>query len=129
MRESPSAVDRGARVAPSLHAVSTTTSGSRQHMSTPLARRRILLPSRSLASLYAYAPRSGQGGGSTVERAHTDTAPIWIRRRGDAIAAVIGLVVIVLGMLAVRNGTVTGPEESVFHAVNDLPGAIYPVVW
>jgi undecaprenyl-diphosphatase len=64
-----------------------------------------------------------------VERAQTDTAPIWVRRRGDAIAAAIGLVIVVLGMVAVRNGTVTGPEESVFRAVNDLPGAVYPVVW
>jgi glycosyltransferase 2 family protein len=64
-----------------------------------------------------------------VERAHTETAPVWVRRRGDVIAAVSGLVVLVLGMLAVRNGTVTAPEESAFRAVNDLPGALYPVMW
>jgi glycosyltransferase 2 family protein len=64
-----------------------------------------------------------------VERAHTKTAPVWVRRRGDAIAAGVALVIVVLGMLAVRNGTVTGPEESIFHAVNDLPGALYVVIW
>lgn len=34
-----------------------------------------------------------------------------------------------LGMLAVRNGTVTAPEETAFYALNDLPGALYPVFW
>jgi membrane-associated phospholipid phosphatase len=39
------------------------------------------------------------------------------------------LAVLVAGMLAVRNGSVTGFEKSVFHVVNDLPGAFYPVLW
>ena len=64
-----------------------------------------------------------------MERAQTENAPTWVRRRGDVFAVAIGLLVLVLGMVAVRNGTVTGPEESVFHAVNDLPGALYPVMW
>ena len=46
----------------------------------------------------------------------------FVRRREDAIT-------VALGMLAVRNGTVTGFEKSVFHAVNDLPQAFYPVLW
>ena len=32
-------------------------------------------------------------------------------------------------MIAVRNSTVTGFEEDAFRAVNDLPGALYPVLW
>jgi undecaprenyl-diphosphatase len=64
-----------------------------------------------------------------LERAHTETAPVWVRRRGDVITAAIGFVVLALGMVAVRNGTVTAPEESAFRAVNDLPGALYPVMW
>lgn len=40
-----------------------------------------------------------------------------------------GLGVLALGVIAVRNGTVTGPEEGAFRAVNDLPGALYPVLW
>jgi undecaprenyl-diphosphatase len=41
----------------------------------------------------------------------------------------LGLAVLVLGALIARNGTVPGWEESVFHAVNDLPQWLYRVVW
>jgi undecaprenyl-diphosphatase len=51
------------------------------------------------------------------------------RRRGDVVAAVAGLAVLGSGMLAVRHGTVSDPEESVFELVNDLPEALYPVLW
>lgn len=53
----------------------------------------------------------------------------WGRRPGDAVAAAAGLAVLGLGMVAVRNSTVTGFEEDAFRAVNDLPGALYPVLW
>ena len=53
----------------------------------------------------------------------------FVRRPGDAVAAVAGLVVLGLGMVAVRNGSVSGLEEGAFHAVNDLPGALYPLLW
>jgi undecaprenyl-diphosphatase len=53
----------------------------------------------------------------------------WVRRRSDAVAASAGLVVLALGMVAVRHGEVSGPEEGVFRAVNDLPGALYPLLW
>jgi len=53
----------------------------------------------------------------------------FVRRRSDALAAVIGLAVLGLGMLAIRHGTVSSFEERVFRAVNDLPGALYPVLW
>jgi membrane-associated phospholipid phosphatase len=58
-----------------------------------------------------------------------DVQDRFVRRRSDALAAVIGLAVLALGMLAVRHGTVSSFEESVFRAINDLPGALYPIVW
>jgi undecaprenyl-diphosphatase len=53
----------------------------------------------------------------------------WVRRPADAVAALGGLVVLAVGMVVVRDGDVPGWEESVFHAINDLPGALYPVLW
>ena len=52
-----------------------------------------------------------------------------MRRPGDGIAAVAGLAVLAAGMIAVRDGAVSSLEEGAFHAVNDLPGALYPVLW
>ena len=49
------------------------------------------------------------------------------RRTSSAIVA--GLAVVALGMVAVRNGTVSGVEEAWFRAANDLPGWLYPAVW
>jgi glycosyltransferase 2 family protein len=51
------------------------------------------------------------------------------RRRADGFAAVGGLLVLGAGMVAVRNGTVSALEEDAFRAVNDLPDALYPVLW
>ena len=51
------------------------------------------------------------------------------RRRSDAAAALAGLATLAVGMIAVRDGSVSGAEENVFRAVNDLPGALYPVLW
>jgi glycosyltransferase 2 family protein len=51
------------------------------------------------------------------------------RRRSDGFAAVGGLLVLGAGMVAVRNGTVSGFEEDAFRAVNDLPDALYPLLW
>jgi undecaprenyl-diphosphatase len=45
------------------------------------------------------------------------------------IAIVVGLLVLVVGGLIARDGTVPGWEESVFRAVNDLPDWLYPIVW
>jgi undecaprenyl-diphosphatase len=53
----------------------------------------------------------------------------WRRRRADAVAAVVGLVVLLIGMVLVRDSSVGDLEEEVFRAVNDLPGALYPVAW
>ena len=49
--------------------------------------------------------------------------------RADAIAVVAGAVVVALGMLVVRDGTVPAWERSLFHAVNDLPGFLYRPLW
>src|SRR4051795_6182667 len=69
----------------------------------------------------------------TLERlmndAHRAAKLSYVRRERDAIAAMVGLAVLGLGMLAVRNGSVSGFEESVFRAINDLPGVLYPVLW
>jgi undecaprenyl-diphosphatase len=51
------------------------------------------------------------------------------RRRGDAIAAAVGLAVLLVGILVVRHGTVPSWEEGLFDAINDLPGWLYPLVW
>ena len=51
------------------------------------------------------------------------------RRRSDGFAAAGGLLVLAAGMLAVRDGTVSDVEESAFRAVNDLPDALYPLLW
>ena len=59
----------------------------------------------------------------------TKTQARWVRRRADWICAVVGLSVLGLGMIAVRNGTVTGFEESIFRAINDLPQALYRPLW
>lgn len=46
-----------------------------------------------------------------------------------AAPIVVGLLVLAAGAFVVRNGTVSGVEEAVLTAVNDLPGALYPVAW
>jgi membrane-associated phospholipid phosphatase len=50
------------------------------------------------------------------------------RRDGLAVIAA-GLAVLVAGALIARDGEVPGWEESIFRAVNDLPDALYPVLW
>ena len=53
----------------------------------------------------------------------------FVRRPLDAATAAIAFLVLVIAMLAVRNGSVSDAERTVFRAVNDLPGALYPVLW
>jgi membrane-associated phospholipid phosphatase len=50
-------------------------------------------------------------------------------RRDDLAVIVVGLAVLVAGGLVARNGEVPGWEEAVFRAINDLPGALYPLLW
>ena len=64
-----------------------------------------------------------------MQSGHAQVRGRFVRRREDAIVAGSGLAVLLLGMLAVRHGSVYGVERSTFRAVNDLPGALYPVLW
>lgn len=50
-------------------------------------------------------------------------------QRTDVTAIVAGLAVVAVGMLIVRDGTVSSAEESSFRALNDLPEWLYPAVW
>jgi undecaprenyl-diphosphatase len=52
-----------------------------------------------------------------------------VRRRADWICLVTGLAILGLGMIAVRNGTVSGFEKSIFRSINDLPEALYRPLW
>jgi membrane-associated phospholipid phosphatase len=52
-----------------------------------------------------------------------------VRRKGDAVAVAVGLAVLAIGMIAVRDSSVSSLERDAFHALNDLPGAFYPVLW
>ena len=47
----------------------------------------------------------------------------YVRRWSDARIGLGAATVVIVCMVIVRNGTVTGGEESVFHAINDLPTA------
>src|SRR4051794_17637195 len=73
--------------------------------------------------------RETRGARRPMQSADTHVSGHFIRRRADAITVAFGLIVVLGGMLAVRNGSVTGFEKSVFRAVNDLPQALYPVLW
>jgi hypothetical protein len=53
----------------------------------------------------------------------------FVRRREDAATAAVGLAILIAGMVAVRHGSVSGLERSTFRAINNLPGALYPVLW
>ena len=44
-------------------------------------------------------------------------------------ALVVGLVILAIGMVVVRNGSVPRWERSVFRAVNDLPQFLYHPLW
>ena len=64
-----------------------------------------------------------------METASARTGTEYVRRRSDVVAIAIGLVVLGAGMIAVRDGAVSGVEKAVFEAINDLPQALYPVLW
>lgn len=51
------------------------------------------------------------------------------RRPLAAPAIVMGLVVLAIGMVVVRNGNVPAWERSTFRAINDLPQALYRPLW
>jgi undecaprenyl-diphosphatase len=50
-------------------------------------------------------------------------------RTGHLLVAAAGLVVVAVCSLIARDGTVGPSERGVFHAINDLPGWLYPVLW
>jgi len=50
-------------------------------------------------------------------------------RRAELAAVAVGLVVVVAGGVVASDGTVPGWEDAVFHRVNDLPDALYPLLW
>ena len=52
----------------------------------------------------------------------------YVRRQEDAIAAVVGLTILVVCILFAHNGTVGSVEARVFHAINGLPDALSPVM-
>ena len=51
------------------------------------------------------------------------------RRPLEVPAIVVGLVVLAIGMVIVRDGSVPAWERSTFHAVNDLPSWLYRPLW
>jgi glycosyltransferase 2 family protein len=51
-----------------------------------------------------------------------------VPRRWELDAIVAGLVVLVAGALVADRG-LPGWEEAIFHAINDLPGWFYPLLW
>jgi undecaprenyl-diphosphatase len=53
----------------------------------------------------------------------------FVRRRQDAIVVIIGLVILAIGMVLVRDSEVADFEESVFDAINGLPQWLYPLMW
>ena len=52
----------------------------------------------------------------------------YVRRQEDAIAAVVGLTILVVCILFAHNGTVGSVEARVFQAINGLPDALSPVM-
>ena len=52
----------------------------------------------------------------------------YVRRQEDAIAAVVGLTILVVCVLFAHNGTVGSVEARVFQAINGLPDALSPVM-
>jgi undecaprenyl-diphosphatase len=70
------------------------------------------------------APPDAQPEGTAAPRRRPH-----VRRRADAVVVAVGVAIVALGMLAVRDGNVSSVEKRVFRAINDLPGALYPVLW
>jgi glycosyltransferase 2 family protein len=50
-------------------------------------------------------------------------------RRVPGVRLLCGLALLALTALFIRPGDVSAPEAEVFHAVNGLPGALFPLVW
>jgi membrane-associated phospholipid phosphatase len=50
-------------------------------------------------------------------------------RAGHLLVALGGFVLVAICAFIARNGTVAPAERDVFHAINDLPGWLYPFLW
>jgi membrane-associated phospholipid phosphatase len=61
--------------------------------------------------------------------AEVDVVDAGAIRRRSAAAAAAGLLVLLVSALPVEASTVGRLELDVFRAVNDLPGALFPVLW
>jgi undecaprenyl-diphosphatase len=58
----------------------------------------------------------------------TAVTPRW-RRPTAAPSVVVGLLVLAVGIVLVRDGTVARWERSIFRAINDLPNWLYRPLW
>ncbi len=58
------------------------------------------------------------------DRVEADTG-----RRSSVVAAAVGTAVLVLSALPIEASRVSDPELDVFRAVNDLPGALFVILW
>jgi membrane-associated phospholipid phosphatase len=52
-----------------------------------------------------------------------------VTRRDFVLMIVGGSLVLVIGAVIASDGTVPGWEQAIFHAINDLPGWLYPILW
>lgn len=66
---------------------------------------------------------------AVLHRVRSSAPTEFVRRPVDGLVACFGAVVLVVSGLIARNGRVGDLERAVFRAVNELPGALYPVVW
>jgi undecaprenyl-diphosphatase len=64
-----------------------------------------------------------------LSRVRASAPTAFVRRGADAVTAAAGAVVLVVSGVIASDGRVGSVERAVFRAINDLPGAIYPVVW
>src|SRR5699024_6283443 len=95
----------------------------------PPDRTRSYGPAGARASSARPAPIRWRLGATAPTRLPRATGPSFVRRRRDAVAAAVGLVVLGLGLLVVRDGAVPDVEADLFHAVNGLPSSLYVVLW
>ena len=80
------------------------------------------------ASATVRSPRSVRS--TAVEAAPTRTSTRYVRRRSDVVAIAIGTDgARCRAWWPYGTGSVSDVEKEVFHAVNDLPQALYPVLW
>ena len=72
------------------------------------------------------SPRSSTAGRGELRLLLRPRPP---KPRTLLVAGVVAVAVLVLSSVAAAGGTVGRPEADVFHAVNDLPAALRPLMW